>query len=153
MAKFILIQTKTIHFFAYGKHWIYLRLQTVATISKNTKKFGQQKYKKNKSCVMSHVSHVNWYVSHILCSLSPVTDINSHSHRPYLSMHSRLVCKDQKLKFFKIFKKIETVIISDILFGQKSPVHREAVFPGGGETLTLQLNRSSGWCSENDYNN
>ena len=87
-------------------------------------------------CVTCHLSGVMCQVSRVTCHLS-LTPTATATDPPANSpiMHSRLVCEDPNIlirqKIFemakpKTFKGYAN--ISDTLFDQKSPVHREAGF-------------------------
>ena len=56
------------------------------------------------SGVRWQVYGVRFQVSHVTCRVSHVTNADSHSHRPspclLPNMHSKMVCKDQRINFF-----------------------------------------------------
>ena len=66
--------------------------------------------RKKRSCVRCHISYVTTHVSHVTCQLSYVINPNSQSHpTPANSptMHSRMVCKDLKIYYFRrVFQTI-----------------------------------------------
>ena len=117
------------------------------------------------SCVMCHASHVMCHVLRVTCNLSPVTNTNSHSHRPSPIIHSRLVHSrlvhnrlfPKTRKTWKIIEKKEWkyVNISDTSFDQRTLVHWESSFPGSDMHTngheTTRLNRPRGRFSENEY--
>ena len=87
-------------------------------------------------------------MSSVICHLSPVTNAATATvidppPANSSTMRSRLVCKDsktQKQNIPRIFIFVILANISNTLFNQSSPVHREAGFPGGDNIpRTLQL--------------
>ena len=121
------------------------------------------------SCVTCHVSCVTCQVSSVTCHLSLTPTATATDPPPVNSatMHSRLVHKDPKTliisertKLSKRPKKKQNIQkyanISNTLFDQKSPVHREAKFPRVDrqtdivtDIATYRLNWPRGRVSEN----
>ena len=101
--------------------------------------------RKNMSSVMCQVSHVTCHVSRVAChlSLTPTAKATDPCPASSPTVHSRLVCTDPtKWKFQNALNHWDSkryASISDMLFDQKSPVHREAGFPNVDRQTDIQV--------------
>ena len=85
---------------------LILSLHEDSSTNIKTNKKGEKRRKKHVmchvSCVECHISCVRSHVSHVMCRVSPVANVNRHSHRPspcYLPHNALCNFKQKKIIF------------------------------------------------------